>query len=126
MVAYSIGSYCAQIPPLERKSGIPLSVLTPAPVRTTHGCRSRIRRARRSGTSPEGERAREADHQRSRCERCADEPAIPLAERATRCREGRVPLLAREPRRVEDLPRPVRGEPRELVARGTHGGTVVE
>src|SRR3954471_17123816 len=41
MVAYSIGSYSAQIPVGERKSGMPLSVEIPAPVRTTHGCRSR-------------------------------------------------------------------------------------
>src|SRR3954466_10895307 len=36
----------------ERKSGIPLSVLTPAPVSTTHGCRARIR----SANSKEGDR----------------------------------------------------------------------
>ena len=35
IVAYSIGSYCAQMPVGERKSGMPLSVETPAPVRTT-------------------------------------------------------------------------------------------
>ena len=48
MVAYSSGSYCAQIPVGERKSGIPDSVLTPAPVSTTHGCRPRTSEARRS------------------------------------------------------------------------------
>jgi hypothetical protein len=37
MFATSIGSYCAQMPPAERKSGIPDSVLMPAPVSTTHG-----------------------------------------------------------------------------------------
>src|SRR3954468_11156414 len=41
MGAYSIGSYSAQIPVGERKSGMPFSVEIPAPVRTTHGCRSR-------------------------------------------------------------------------------------
>ena len=41
MEATSIGSTCAQIPVGERKSGIPDSVLIPAPVSTTHGCRSR-------------------------------------------------------------------------------------
>src|SRR5215203_319081 len=46
MVAYSIGSYCAQIPPGDRKSGMPDSVETPAPARTTHGWWSRIRSAR--------------------------------------------------------------------------------
>ena len=46
--AYSIGSTCAQMPVGERKSGIPLSVETPAPVRTTHGWRVRISSARRS------------------------------------------------------------------------------
>src|SRR6185312_4057160 len=45
--AYSIGSTSAQIPVGERKSGIPLSVETPAPVRTTHGWRVRISSARR-------------------------------------------------------------------------------
>src|SRR6266516_1965302 len=45
MVAYSMGSYCAQIPVGDRKSGIPLSVETPAPVRTTHGCLSRTHSA---------------------------------------------------------------------------------
>ena len=38
--ATSRGSTSAQIPVGERKSGIPLSVETPAPVRTTHGWRS--------------------------------------------------------------------------------------
>src|SRR4051812_34691103 len=42
MVAYSIGSYSAQSPVRDRKSGIPDSVDTPAPVRTTQGCASRI------------------------------------------------------------------------------------
>ena len=37
MVAYSAGSNSAQTPSLERKSGIPLSVETPAPVKTTQG-----------------------------------------------------------------------------------------
>ena len=46
IVAYSIGSYCVQMPVRERKSGIPLSVETPAPVRTTHGCASTISAAR--------------------------------------------------------------------------------
>ena len=32
MFATSVGSYCAQMPPAERKSGIPDSVLMPAPV----------------------------------------------------------------------------------------------
>jgi acyl-CoA thioester hydrolase len=40
MVAYSIGSYRAQIPVGDRKSGMPLSVEIPAPVSTTQGCRS--------------------------------------------------------------------------------------
>src|SRR5215469_15509292 len=35
----SNGSDLAQMPSAERKSGIPDSVLTPAPVRTTHGRR---------------------------------------------------------------------------------------
>jgi hypothetical protein len=34
---YSSGSNCAHRPDGERKSGIPLSVEQPAPVRTTHG-----------------------------------------------------------------------------------------
>jgi hypothetical protein len=46
MVAYSIGSYLVQMPVRDRKSGIPLSVETPAPVRTTHGCASTISLAR--------------------------------------------------------------------------------
>ena len=46
MVAYSIGSYFVQMPVLDRKSGMPLSVETPAPVRTTHGCASTISLAR--------------------------------------------------------------------------------
>ena len=33
--ATSIGSYLSQSPPAERKSGMPLSVEMPAPVRTT-------------------------------------------------------------------------------------------
>jgi hypothetical protein len=37
MDATSNGSTSAQIPVGERKSGIPLSVEIPAPVRTTHG-----------------------------------------------------------------------------------------
>src|SRR3954452_10402867 len=37
-----MGSYSAHRPVRERKSGIPLSVETPAPVRTTQGCASRI------------------------------------------------------------------------------------
>src|SRR5437016_2173155 len=41
-----MGSTSAQIPVGERKSGIPLSVDTPAPVRTTHGWRLRISSAR--------------------------------------------------------------------------------
>src|SRR6266550_942988 len=43
--AYSAGSNSAQIPVGERRSGIPLSVETPAPVRTTHGWFALIRRA---------------------------------------------------------------------------------
>src|SRR5207249_4155503 len=39
---YSSGSNFAQSPVGERKSGIPLSVLTPAPVSTTQGCRRRM------------------------------------------------------------------------------------
>ena len=39
MFATSSGSYCAQMPPAERKSGIPDSVLMPAPVSATHGRR---------------------------------------------------------------------------------------
>ena len=35
MDATSIGSYSSHSPPAERKSGMPLSVETPAPVRTT-------------------------------------------------------------------------------------------
>src|SRR5215831_5987356 len=35
----SAGSYLSQIPPADRKSGIPDSVLMPAPVSTTHGRR---------------------------------------------------------------------------------------
>ena len=46
MVAYSIGSYFAQIPVGERKSGMPLSVEIPAPVSTTHGWRARRKAAR--------------------------------------------------------------------------------
>ena len=46
MDATSKGSTSAQIPDGERKSGMPLSVLTPAPVSTRHGCRSRTRAAR--------------------------------------------------------------------------------
>src|SRR5438309_3510406 len=53
MVAYSIGSYAAQIPLGERKSGMPLSVEIPAPVSTTHGCDSRISSARCSADMPE-------------------------------------------------------------------------
>jgi hypothetical protein len=40
MDATSKGSTFAQIPVGDRKSGIPLSLDTPAPVRTTHGLRS--------------------------------------------------------------------------------------
>ena len=43
MVAYSIGSYFAQMPVGDRKSGMPLSVEMPAPVRTTHGWCVRMR-----------------------------------------------------------------------------------
>ena len=43
------GSYSAQIPPGDLKSGMPLSVEIPAPVRTTQGRRSRTSAAR-SGT----------------------------------------------------------------------------
>jgi hypothetical protein len=53
IVAYSIGSYRAQMPVGDRKSGIPLSVETPAPVSTTHGCDSTINAARRSADIPE-------------------------------------------------------------------------
>src|SRR5579884_1078112 len=42
MWAYSWGSYFRQNPSRERKSGMPDSVLMPAPVRTTHGRFSRI------------------------------------------------------------------------------------
>ena len=42
MEATSNGSTVAQMPVSERKSGIPDSVDTPAPVSTTHGCRSRM------------------------------------------------------------------------------------
>src|SRR5215472_2692604 len=48
MVAYWRGSYRAQIPDGERKSGIPLSVVTPAPVNTTQGWLPPISAARRS------------------------------------------------------------------------------
>ena len=48
MCATSNGSYLAQIPSADRKSGIPDSVEIPAPVRTTQGCRSRTSSARRS------------------------------------------------------------------------------
>ena len=48
MLAYSIGSYVAQIPVGERKSGIPDSVLMPAPVSTTHGWCARTSSASRS------------------------------------------------------------------------------
>jgi hypothetical protein len=37
MDAYSSGSNCAQRPVGERKSGMPLSVEIPAPLRTTQG-----------------------------------------------------------------------------------------
>ena len=37
MCATSAGSYLAQMPSADRKSGIPDSVLMPAPVSTTHG-----------------------------------------------------------------------------------------
>jgi hypothetical protein len=53
MVAYSIGSYFVQMPVLDRKSGMPLSVETPAPVRTTHGCAPTISLARCSMEMPE-------------------------------------------------------------------------
>jgi hypothetical protein len=53
MVAYSIGSYVAQIPVGDRKSGMPLSVETPAPVRTTHGCAWTMMRASCSVQMPE-------------------------------------------------------------------------
>ena len=53
MVAYSIGSYFVQMPVLDRKSGMPLSVETPAPVRTTHGCAPTISPARCSAEMPE-------------------------------------------------------------------------
>ena len=43
MEATSNGSTSAQMPDADRKSGIPLSVLMPAPVRTTAGPRSRMR-----------------------------------------------------------------------------------
>ena len=52
MCATSNGSCLAQMPSAERKSGIPDSVLTPAPVRTTQGCLSRTRAARRSTDMP--------------------------------------------------------------------------
>src|ERR1700759_5275605 len=48
MWAYSIGSYFVQIPVGDRKSGMPDSVLMPAPVSTTHGRFSRISSARAS------------------------------------------------------------------------------
>jgi hypothetical protein len=41
------------MPVRERKSGMPLSVETPAPVRTTHGCASTISLARCSAEIPE-------------------------------------------------------------------------
>jgi hypothetical protein len=41
------------MPVRERKSGMPLSVETPAPVRTTQGCDSTTSRARRSVDMPE-------------------------------------------------------------------------
>ena len=52
MVAYSIGSYWAQRPVRERKSGIPLSVEMPAPVSTvTRVAASIIDRARARSSS---------------------------------------------------------------------------
>ena len=49
--ATSNGSTSAQMPGAERKSGIPLSVLIPAPVRTTAGPRSRTSEASSRGGS---------------------------------------------------------------------------
>jgi len=52
MLATSNESYCSQIPPAERKSGMPLSVETPAPASTTQGRCVRIRSAGRAAVTP--------------------------------------------------------------------------
>src|SRR5207247_3424795 len=54
MLAYSIGSYRAQTPVGDRKSGMPLAVLTPAPVSATQGWESRTSAARRVAKSRTG------------------------------------------------------------------------
>src|ERR671922_350104 len=83
MVAYSIGSYCAQIPVGERKSGMPLSVEIPAPLRTTAGPRSRNSSASRatSGTAPESEDPADSEGHGDEGERAVHEPPVPLEER---------------------------------------------
>src|SRR5215208_1496900 len=61
MVAYSIGSYCAHMPVGERKSGMPLSVETPAPVRTTQLPAVRSRPARSAASANALEQVGERD-----------------------------------------------------------------
>src|SRR6185437_11612813 len=111
------------MPSAERKSGIPLSVETPAPVSATHGWLSRISSL---STPAHGEEAGDRDDERREHKRGLDEPAVALAEGLPRQLEGGVERLAREARGFEHLDRLLDRQARELVARRSHVGTVEE
>ena len=129
MCATSNGSYLAQMPSAERKSGIPDSVLIPAPVRTTHGAGARAqlrlsmlmrdgRRARWYANAPassskpiaRNEPTRQIDWRCARSTRKtlptasvrsaeAAEPKRPLGPDAARRRSPRSPARPRSPKR---------------------------